>query len=174
MKELKQFSNDEIKIVSESVSIAEDRVSNFYKMSSNEWVKLQYDIRTLKDLLPDEISNGHFAQILRYTGKKNNKLLPSFSFDHFRVCIQDHSIISTLINKNNIRLLPFMIYVVTHELVHIVRFMKFRQFFFAPDKTKEAEEIFVNKKTYEILSDMKISGIQDVLDFYAFSHGNSY
>jgi hypothetical protein len=57
--------------------------------------------------------------------------------------------------------------VVTHELVHIVRFSRFLQNFNASDVEKLDEERRVHVITHDILNPVKARGLDTVLDFYS-------
>jgi hypothetical protein len=160
------FTPDQIRVVDLAVSTAEDLVCNYYKMSTSEWIRTRYDVRTLADLGRHEIVNGPFAQIIRYKGQKNNAALSSASFDFYKMCLQDHSILSALRNSRALRLLPFSLYIVTHELIHIVRFGKFLQNFDASPEEKIVEEARVHRITHDILSCVRQPGIGEVFEFY--------
>ena len=146
--------------------MAEELASDYYKMSTSQWLRSVYDIKTLADLKPNEIIQGPYAQIIRYEGKPRDNLLGSSLYDFFKICIQDHSILSTLDQSPHIELLPFTLYIVTHELIHIVRFKNFLQSFTASPQETMAEEKRVHDATHEILTDVRVSGLPDVFEFY--------
>ena len=160
------FRDDELTIVNNAVAMAEELVSNHYKMSSNQWLRPKFDVKTLADLAEDEIVNGPFAQIIRYEGKLKNGVLGSSTYDFYKICIQDHAILEILRERPEIALSPFALYVVTHELVHIVRFSRFLQNFNASDTEKLIEERRVHGITHDILDPVKAHGLGAVLDFY--------
>ncbi len=166
MQKLKIFSPDQIKIVTNAVAIAEDLVSNHYKMSASEWLRPKYDVKTLVDLTPEEIVYGPFAQIIRYEAQRKNTSLGSSIYDYYKICLQDHAIHAALENSPCVQLFPFSLYIVTHELIHIVRFSKFLQSFDASAVDRLAEEKRVHDKTRRILGDIQVAGISDVLKFY--------
>jgi len=166
MKKLQAFNMDQIKIVNESVAIAEELVSNHYKMSASQWLHRRYDVKTLIDLDPDEIVHCPYAQIIRYKGQRKNTSLESSTYDFYKICLQDHSILATLEQLSEIKLFPFTLYIIIHELIHIVRFSKFLQSFDASPEEKLTEEARVHEKTYEILKTIRFSGLTDVLKFY--------
>jgi hypothetical protein len=58
-----------------------------------------------------------------------------------------------------------VLYIATHELIHIVRFSKFLQNFHASPDEKQAEEKRVHEKTHEILSDTKLCRMSEVFEF---------
>ena len=154
-------------VVNNAVAMAEELVSNFFKMSASQWLRPKYDVRTLADLAENEIVHGPFAQIIRYEGKLENGLLGSSAYDFYKVCIQDHSILAVLTERPEIMLSAFALYVVTHELAHIVRFSRFLQNFNANDAEKLTEEHRVHAITHDILEPVKADGLDTVLDFYA-------
>ena len=166
MMNLKTFSTDQLGIVTNAVAIAEELVSNHYKMSASEWLRPKYDVKTLVDLAPEEIVHGPFAQIIRYEAHRKDASLGSSTFDYYKICLQDHAIHSALDKSAQMQLLPFAIYIVTHELIHIVRFSKFLQNFEATPEDRMAEEKRVHDRTHKILAKIRIAGISNVLKFY--------
>jgi hypothetical protein len=161
---LQYFDNAQIGIINESVSMAEELVSNAYKMSSGQWRSLKYDIKTLAELSPDEIAFGPYAQVIRYAAKPKDAALGSAAYNFYKICLQDHSILPLLNRSPEIRLFPFGLYIVTHELIHIVRFCKFLQHFDASPEEKLAEEKRIFDKTYDILSSVRLDGLEIVFE----------
>jgi hypothetical protein len=166
MEQLQKFTKDQIKIVTNAVAIAEELVSNHYKMSAGEWLRPRYDVKTLVDLTPEEIVYGPFAQIVRYEAHRKDTSLGSSTYDFYKICLQDHAIDAALQTSPPMKLFPFSIYIITHELIHIVRFSKFLQSFEASPEARMTEEKRVHSKTSKILRDVRIAGISDVLKFY--------
>lgn len=166
MKKLETFNLGQINTVNSSVAMAEELVSNFYKMSASQWLRPRYDIKTLADLNKEEIVCGPFAQIIRYRGQRKNAFLGSSLYDFYKICLQDHSILSALKRSPDIKLFAFILYIITHELIHIVRFSKFLQNFDASPDEKMAEERRVHKSTGKILEPVKVPGLPDVFRFY--------
>ena len=91
----------------------------------------------------------------------------SSAYDFYKICIQDHAILEVLMTHPEMELYPFTLYVVTHELVHIVRFSRFLQNFDASAVEKIEEERRVHGITHEILGPVKSHGLGNVLDFYS-------
>jgi hypothetical protein len=166
MENLRQFNADQIGIVNTSAALAEELVSDFYKMSASQWLHRRYDVKTLVDLVPDEIVFGPFAQVIRYQGQRKESSLGSSAYDFYKICLQDHAILSAMEESFNLNLFAFSLYIVIHELIHIVRFSKFIQSFDASPQEMMAEERRVHEITREILSAIQISGLPDVLGFY--------
>ena len=166
MTRLNCFGSEQIKTVNNAVAMAEELVSNHYKMSASQWLGPRYDVKTLKELDRAEIIDGPFAQIIRYKGQRKNTSLGSATYDFYKICLQDHTIQSTLEKTPGIRLLPFSLYIITHELIHIVRFSKFQQSFEASDEERMAEEKRVHHRTHDILKPVQMDGLTKVLEFY--------
>lgn len=170
IKQLEKFNQDQLKVVNNSVAMAEELISNFYKMSEAQWLHRRYDVKTLVDLCHNETTDGPFAQIVRYKGQLKDTSLSSSTYDFYKICLQDHSILAALKQSPGMELFPFILYIVAHELIHIVRFSKFIQSFDASCEEKNMEEKRVHEKTREILSSVRISGLADVLKFYSKWH----
>ncbi len=166
MKNLKKFNAVQIKTINSAVAMAEELVSNFYKMSASQWLGRKYDVKTLTDLDRNEIIHGPFAQIIRYKGQRDNTTLGTSTYDFYKICLQDHSILLAMEQSPQVHLFPFILYIVTHELIHIIRFSKFFQQFEASAEEKITEERWVHKNTHEILNNVQISDIKDVFNFY--------
>ena len=162
----KGFGSAELKIVNNAVAMAEELVSNHYKMSASQWLGPRYDVKTLAELNPEEIVDGPFAQIIRYKGRRKDTSLGSAIYDFYKICLQDHTIRSTMEDTPGIDLFPFSLYIITHELIHIVRFSKFLQSFDASSEERMQEEKRVHRKTHEILQPVQMDGLPNVLEFY--------
>ena len=167
MENWEKFSPHQIEIVNNSVALAEELVGDYYKMSAGQWVRPKYDVKTLVDLGPEETVCGPFAQIIRYLGQRKDTSLGSAAYDFYKICLQDHSILSVMKQSPSLQLFPFGLYIVAHELIHVVRFSKFLQNFDAPPEEKMIEETRVHGYTYEILKPVRVSGMSAVLGFYS-------
>ena len=162
MDTLHCFDNAQLKLISNAAVMAEDLVSNAYKMSAGEWRRLNYDIRTLAELSDHEIVFGPYAQVVRYAAKPKEASLSSKTYDFYKICVQDHAILTLTDEYPEIKLIPLSLYVLTHELIHVVRFCKFLQQFDASDEEKLAEERRVYDKTIEILKNVRLEGLDAV------------
>ncbi|MBC2703027.1 hypothetical protein [Desulfobacula sp.] len=172
MKTARRFNKEELLKVDEAVKVSEEIVNNFYKMSSGQWLKNRYDIKTAKDLVPHECVDGPFAQVVKYEGRKKDVSLGSSLFSLYKVCLQDYAILSTVEKKEDLSLEPFLLYILTHELVHVVRFSKFKQRY---ENKNEAdvtldEERKVHQLTHIILKPVLVPGLSEVFEFYKDWH----
>ena len=167
-----RFRSDQIMRINDAAAFAEELVSNHYKLSAAQWLRRKYDVKTAVDLSANEIISGPFAQVIRYEGRKTDADLKSEAFDFYKICLQDHAILEALEHLPSLQLFPFSLYIITHELIHIVRFTKFLQSFVATPEERHAEEIRVHAKSHEILKPVRIPGMRSVFSFYAQWHND--
>jgi len=167
MHRSRYFNREELAKVDEAVKISEELVNNYFKMSSGQWLKNRYDIKTARDLDGHEQVAGPFAQVIKYEARKKEASLSSSSYTLYKVCLQDNAILSA-VRKEDLMLEPFLLYILSHELVHIIRFSKYKQRY---ENKNEAdvtldEERQVHLLTYEILNPFPIPGLMKVFEFY--------
>lgn len=162
------FNTSELETVARAAVICEDLVNSHYKLSSSQWLKNRYDIRTARNLAPHERVDGPFAQVVKYEGQKTEVPLGSNRFSLYTVCLQDPAIVSTVDVHPSIQLMPFLVYVLVHELVHVVRFLKFyhRYEHASEASVTLAEERKVHCLTYGILRPVTLDGLEQVFDFF--------
>ena len=163
---LQKFHHIQIQAINTAVAMAEELVSNHYKMSASQWLRRKYDIKTQADLAPNEIVEGPFAQVIRYEGQRRDSSLGSGAYDFYVICLQDHAILAALRQSADLVLMPFIVYIVVHELIHIVRFSQFLQNFDASPDEIAAEETRVHDLTRKIISPLNLAGVEAVLRFY--------
>ena len=163
---LRSFEGVDISTVSDALGIAEEKTGDFYKFSFGQWKRHRYDVRTLPVLSEHEITSHAFALLSKRSRVSNNFESRTLNHDFYFICLQDHQIIRALERDKELSLLPLLVYVFTHELVHIVRFCNFYQRFDISGDKKEKEEGIVHSTTFEILENLPLKGIEYILDVY--------
>lgn len=166
MEQAHYFRQHQKEVLKEAAVIAEEVTSDFFKLSGSHWRRARYDILTLEALRAEEISPHALALVAKYNGRHQDRLLQSAVFDFYRVCLQDHNILKTLKNCVNLSLFPLLLYIVTHELVHIVRFSQFLALFETPEEQKDEEERRVHQLTQQILARQNIRDLPPVIKYY--------
>ncbi len=163
---LSPFKLDEMIAVRNALGIAEEKTGDFYKYSVSQWRRHKYEVKTLNNLKKHEIApdvfallNKGFRAIDRFDSKTKTR-------DYYFICLQDHNILNALDRDMDLNLLSLMVYVFTHELVHIVRFCSFNQRFDAPEDNQEKEEQVVHQTTYDILKKLSLPKMDYVLESY--------
>ncbi|MCG8550635.1 MAG: hypothetical protein MI799_09570 [Desulfobacterales bacterium] len=162
------FNEKELEQVATAALRAEEMVYNYFKLSSSQWLKNRYDIKTARDLLPHERVEGPFAQVLKYEGRHQELSLGSSVFSLYHVCIQDPAVIMLMVEQPRIGLAPFLLYILVHELVHVVRFARFEHRYenaCEADVTLE-EEKKVHGITHDIIVSQNVAGMPQVFEFY--------
>ncbi|MEW6388220.1 MAG: hypothetical protein AB1491_11955 [Thermodesulfobacteriota bacterium] len=160
------FRTHHKELLREALVIAEEMTFDFFKLSPSHWRRARYDILTLEGLRREEISPHALALVAKYNGYPQDRLLPSAAFDFYRVCIQDHNILKTLETCGELRLLPLLSYVLTHELVHLVRFSQFQARFEASPAEKHLEEQRVHRLSQDILTPLNFLDLAPVIRYY--------
>jgi hypothetical protein len=160
------FEDNNIESVSEALDIAEDRTGDFYKFSLCQWKRHHYDVKTLMSLAEDEISLFAFALLNKSSSVREGYELKTTARDIYFICLQDHHILNAIKRDNNLILLSLLVYIFTHELVHIVRFCNFFQRFDISGQGKEKEERLVHATTYEILKGSSLARMDYILESY--------
>jgi len=160
------FPEDNLKIVSDSLDIAEDTTGNYYKFSFDQWKRHRYDVKTMKTLSCNEISPYGFALLNKYSHTDKELESKKEYRDFYLICLQDHHILKALKRDKNLTLLSLLVYIFTHELIHIVRFCNFFQRFEISGKGKEDEEKLVHDTTYRVLKDMSLPRMDYILESY--------
>jgi len=160
------FDDHHRKILCEAQVIAEGMTSDFFKLNHSHWQRSRYDIFTLEDLLIDEVSPHALALVAKYQGVPSDSLLRSAAFDFYRICLQDHNILQALTSGKGLEPLPLFSYILTHELVHIVRFSRFQARFEATWPERLAEEARVHRLTQTILAPLNFLELAPVFHYY--------
>jgi len=165
---LQLFNKKQLYILGEALDIAEDSTSNYFKLSQSHWRQHPYDVKTLSGLFGDDIKDNIFALLKRYVpGDDENDYVLRNERELYVICVQDHQVLKALQRDKELRLLPLLAYVLTHELVHIVRFCKFQVRYDTEEKaSRDKEENIVHYTTHEILKELPLSNLGYILSSY--------
>jgi hypothetical protein len=162
----RSFKKNNLNTISEALDIAEDRTGNFYKFSLGQWKRHRYDIKTQVTMSDDEKTEYAFALLNKCPGTVSRSNLKALKQDFYFICLQDNQILKAVKRDDNINLLPLLVYIFTHELIHIVRFCNFFQRFEISGRGKEEEEKIVHATTYDILKSLSLPRLDYVLESY--------
>jgi hypothetical protein len=165
------FRVEDLETVGEALDIAEDRTSGHYKYSFAQWKRHRYGVKTLAGLQRHEIARTPaFALLNKYSDPAPLLERCGRKGDFYSICLQDHRILGAMARDDRLSLLPLLVYVFTHELVHIVRFCNFAQRFDIRGEVREREEEVVHGTTLEILKGLSLKQLDYILEVYR-SHG---
>jgi hypothetical protein len=163
---LQHFTPGEISIIDKALEISEEVTCNHYHISTGNWKKYGFEVSNLAQLKEEEITPHGLAQIARYIFPFPYRIPVYTPRDYYRICLQDHNILRVLERQDGIELLPLMVYILTHELVHIIRFRTFMQRFDVDQEAREIEEEKVHQTTYQILKSLKGIKLNTIFDSY--------
>lgn len=169
MPQTRLFSIAELGQVARAMEVAEESVSDHFHISDTSWLRYPYELRTLAELSPAEINGKALAQVLRM--RKPPRAGRLRAQDFYRICLQDHNFLRLIKRESAGELmLPLLIYVLAHELVHVVRFYRFQHLFEAEPHERAREEAKVHAITAQTLRKVRLPHLDRVLEFYE-EHG---
>ena len=161
------FDSKEMLIVSDALEIAEETIGDFFKFSFGQWKRHCYDVKTVMHLDETGIVHGAFASLEKSSRKVDDLDFSREKRDYYFICLQDHHILEALDRDKELGLIPLLVYVFSHELIHIVRFCNFSQRFEVSDtKKRQKEERIVHTTTYEILKNLSLHKLDYILHSY--------
>jgi hypothetical protein len=106
------------------------------------------------------------AQLFRYCPR--SPALSGGRADFWRVCLYDPAILNAMA-REDLSLHPLLCYVLTHELIHVARFIRFIELFDQDKASRESEEALVHAQTSRLLADLAIPGLAKVRELF---HGH--
>ncbi len=160
MVKRRYFLPEHMDILDRSAVIAEDITSDFFAFSSSHWARHPYEIKTLREAGSVEFPHRTYAHLLRYDSAVSAKVSGSASYELYHICLHDHNILEEAGGSES-GLLPFMVYILSHELVHIARFSRHHCNLLAEEKAREEE--IVHSITHRMLDGVPVIGIDRVL-----------
>lgn len=159
-----KFGREELRLLAEGLNVAEDSVSDYFRLSEGFWCRHPFEVRTLAELAPAEVAPEALAQVLRLRNQDGRRLRGR---DFWRICFQDHNFLEAMQGEKAGELfLPMLTYVMVHELVHVVRFATFVQLFELDQERRQAEEARVHRLSAEVLKKVRLPRLEQVLDCY--------
>jgi len=138
-------------LIVKGVNIAEGIVSK----GTKDNIYALYDVKTLEEFEGLERENGVFAKLLYVEAEEISKL------KYYRICLQDDEILRFLQENHDIDFLTFLVFIFTHELIHIQRFATGRAEFFG--KQNDEEELYVDNMTRILLAKYPVCGMSSIL-----------
>jgi hypothetical protein len=165
---LRYFNKGQLGILGDALDIAEDMTSNYFKLSLSQWRRYPFDVKTLSNLFGEDIKDNVFALLRKYMTGGHWEIEPIRKrHESYIICLQDHQILKALQRDRDLKLLPLLAYILTHELVHIVRFCKFQvRFDTREESSRSKEEKIVHETSYEILKELPLPNLSYILGSY--------
>jgi hypothetical protein len=139
--------------VFQALDEAEGRTSGYYCIPPFRWEQLHYDLLTQKDHGWEPLPDPTLARV-RYLQRTDIRR----PFDFYRIELNDRSILAAAKRENLIRnLYPFLVYILTHEMVHMVRLSSIldsrAKTFIEPDESEEQRVQRISRRILDGSSD---------------------
>ena len=164
------FNSAQVPMAKRVFNDAENLVSHHFRLSERQLKENKYDVKTLAYLDEQEIKEGAFAHLCKYSYEKPGELAGNSkdNFDFYRICLQDNIILDAVQRAIPfIKLSPLMLYIAVHELIHVLRFNRGEIDFNVDSEEKEKEEVIVDNLTRATLQPVKNHDLEIVLDCFS-------
>ena len=160
------FNRHQREWVAEALEKAEALVGGYFRLDVADPDRFPYDLRTLATLRGHEKTRRAFAQVCKYEIRREAEDSHPRSREFYRICLQDDKILNAIQAEPSQILKPLLLYVLTHEIIHVTRFSLDPGRFYLDPREKGVEEKYVHRKTYEILASFGDPSVEPLLERY--------
>jgi hypothetical protein len=160
------FNSNQRESVGEVLEKAETLVGGHFRIDLADPERFPYDVRTLATLRRQEKTRKALAQVCKYEVRREKEFARPGRREFYRICLQDDKILNAIETEPPEMLKPLLLYVITHEIIHVARFSLEPGRFYLEPKEKGLEEKYVHRKTYEILKVFDAPHIEPLLERY--------
>ncbi len=158
------FTASDLAIICRAASLAERLIEKHFNLNKDHWKSEPYSIFTLKQVNTGLYEPDVFANVVKLKARQNQRQKVAAA-ENYGIVLQDPNILRALLRQSGHDLWTMSLFVLTHELIHVVRFKKFNVDFFAESGAREAEENLVQCITGDILSG--VTNTDQLLALYA-------
>ncbi|MDR2724806.1 MAG: hypothetical protein LBC90_01810 [Candidatus Adiutrix sp.] len=158
------FSPAQTLLLDRACLLARTLVAEDFRLDFEDFRAWPVDVKHLPELAPEELAEGVFAQLFRYF--RPGPVVAGARPDYYRICLYDPEILRAVAAEPGLALEALLTYVLTHEFIHVARFVKFMGLFEAEAENRRAEEKIVHEETFRLLSKISLPGLDLVLDLY--------
>ncbi len=145
-----QFSRKQRDLAIQAVDEAEERTGGYYCIPPHRWTGLRYDLLTCQDQEWRPLPESALAQVqLMQRASQNRANLNCF----YRIQLNDPTILNAVHRERlTSSFYPFLVYILTHEMVHLVRLTSILENPAALPPLDESEERRVQRISHQILN----------------------
>ncbi|MBM3789430.1 MAG: hypothetical protein FJW35_03660 [Acidobacteria bacterium] len=156
------FSTAERRLVGPAMEEAEERTSRYYCFPPHRWQNLRYDLLTREDRDWMPIPEQALARIQRLRMEAQPRR-PSLEF--FRIQLNDPAILDVA-GREALRadLYPLLVFILTHEMVHLVRLSSILCSEENRPVCREEEESRVDRIARQILAQIPHHRLQPIIE----------
>lgn len=159
------FNTTEKKIIYSALTEAAEYLSEFYCFSPREWFNHCYDLKTELEVSLDKCNRNAFAEVMQYTPALKD--VSPFPKERYQICLFDSKILKTLWRYQDLEFYPFMIYILTHELIHVARFCQDFHPFECDEESLQREEQKVSQLTHQVLDVKNSESLSNISSVYS-------
>lgn len=169
MRSAGYFTTSDRAVLQRAAHLAEGLTQRYFDLGHNLWRRNPYAMYTREEVGETLSHDDVFANIVRIEAPRQKQTQVSAP-PKYGIVLHDPNILTALLRSCRHDLWTLGLFVLTHELIHIVRFREFSVDFFASSAERDQEERVVYSMTREILSG--VTTIDDVLSLYDFPRGD--
>lgn len=158
------FNLDEILLLDRAWGLASSVVADDFRFDFEDFNSWPVDIKRYPELRPEEQIKGVFAQLFRYA--RPGPVVTAGRPDYYRICLYDPAILAAVTKEPGLELEALLVYILTHELIHVARFAKFMELFSLSPEGRRSEEEIVHRETFRLLRKINLRGLDLVLSLY--------
>ncbi len=155
---LKGLGSLEPGLLAEASSLAEELVADAFSLTSRDLRFLQYEVFTERDLLFFPLPESALAGLVR---GETQALLPRKRRPFYWLLLSERKILSLAEGRDF--LYALLLYIFTHEFVHMVRFLRFAACFWMSPEFRFQEEKVVHNVARKILTRVPVKELRAVL-----------
>lgn len=147
---VRRFNLEELALLRRCLERSEGLVAASFRIPALPSKQYPYEVATLGELSEAERAEEAFAHLVVYERQRargEERL--------YRICLQDGTILARLSDGGPSWLAALLVYVLTHELVHVVRFQRAEQTYAAAGAERDREEDLVHRLTLELLAEAR-------------------
>jgi hypothetical protein len=159
---LRLFTASQRRQVARAAARAEELIRGFYCIPGRERSRFPYDVATLAD----DPGPGRrvFADLVRVVRPASAEAGRD-PREIYRIRLRDDELLAATAPPGEVLLAPLLLYVLTHELVHVVRFASGLAIFDDDDPgRREEEENRVHSITRRVLDPVRDGALRTVVD----------
>ncbi len=154
-----RFDDFQCRLVHQATTESSNHLNRFYRYAPREFFHFSYDALTEQDIPADALRDGVFAETFSYTHGDTPE-------EFYRIHLFDHPILMAVSTRSNApALYPFLLYILTHELIHISRLSRLG-LENPSDEEREREEETVHRLTRDVLAPESSLPLEQVADLY--------
>jgi hypothetical protein len=152
--------------VGDALGTAEELAEKHFQVDLEDSERFPFDVQTLIHLKMEEKTARALAQVCKYEYQKRTRIQDDRRKSFYRICLQDDKILETAKKDGAALLRPLLLYVVAHELIHVIRFSLHPEKFHLSPGDKKIEEKSVHRLTDELLRPMGDPKMEILLERY--------